>query len=112
MHRITILIKPGRNTASCYFRKTSSESSIVGLWEILKQRFTKSTKICLCCKIICRFICNFYNVWSVELQVQFRHLLPQLDVPQLLDDVVGEDANEGCKCYGDTGVPNSKLIAS
>ena len=68
------------------YGKTSSESSIVGLWQILKQRFTKSTKIHW--KIVCWFIRNLYNVWSVELQVQFRHLPPQLGVTQLLEDVV------------------------
>ena len=79
---------------------------------VLKQRFTKSTKVLFCCKIVCWFIRNFHNVSSVELQVQFRHLLPQLDVSQLLEDVVGKDANECYKCYGNRSVPNSKLIAS
>ena len=52
--------------------------------------------------------CRF-PIWSVELVVQFRHLLPQLGGPQLQEDVVNKDANE---CYGDRGVPNSKLISS
>ena len=44
MHRIAIHMKLSKNTTSCHlqnFRKTSSESSIVGLLEILKQRFQK-----------------------------------------------------------------------
>ena len=104
-----------QNTTSFHiqnFSKTSSESSIVGLWQVLKQRFTKTTKVLFCCKIVCRYIRNFHNVSSVELQVQFRHLLPQLGVSQLLEDVVGKNANEGCNCYGDRSVPNSKLIDS
>ena len=40
-------------------------------------------------------------------QVQFRHL-PQLGVSQLLEDMVGEDANECCKCRS---VTNCKLIS-
>ena len=93
-------------------RKTSSESFIVGLWEVLKQRFTKSTKLCFCCKIVCRFIRSLLDISSVGLHVEFRHLLPQFGGPQLLEDVVGKDANECCKCYGDRGVPNCKLISS
>ena len=30
----------------------------------------------------------FFGVWFVELQVQFRYFLPQLGVPQLLEDAV------------------------
>ena len=43
-------------------------------------------------------------------QVQFRHLLPQLGVPRLLEGVVGKDANECYKCYGDRGVPICNLM--
>ena len=94
------------------YGKTSSESSIVRLWQTLKQRLTKSTKICFRWKIVCRFIRNLYGVWPVELQVQFRHLPRQFGVPQLLEDVVGKDPNECYKCNGDRRVPNSKLISS
>ena len=91
----------------------SSESSIVRLWEVLKQRFTESTKICNShCGIVCRFIHNLHGVWSVELHVQFRYLLPQCGEPQLLEDVVDKDTDECCKCYGNRDVPNCKLIFS
>ena len=84
-------------------KKNKSESSIIRSWEALKQRFTESTKICnFHCRIVCRFIRNLYDVWSVN-------FLPQFGVPQLLEDVVGQDANECGKCYGDRGVPNCKL---
>ena len=36
------------------------------------------------------------DAYFVDLQVQFRNLLPQLGVPHLLDDVVTKDTNE---CY-------------
>ena len=39
------------------------------------------------------------------------HLLPELRMPQLLEDVVNEDCNECSKCYDDRGVPNCKLIS-
>ena len=47
-----------------------------------------------------------------ELQVQLRHLLPQVSLSYLLEDMVGKDWNERHKCYGDRGVPNCKLISS
>ena len=53
-----------------------------------------------------------FLVQFLELQVQFRSLPPQLGVPQLLEDVVGKDANECYGSYGDRGVPNCKLTAS
>ena len=37
------------------------------------------------------------DVQFVELEVQFRHLLPKLGVPQLLEHVVDKNCNE---CYG------------
>ena len=55
-----------------------------------------------------RFVC----VEFLEFQVQLRHPLPQLGVPQLLEDVVDKDPNKCCKCYRDRGVPNSTLISS
>ena len=49
-----------------------------------------------------------FVVKFLELQVQLRHHLQQLGVPQLLEDVVDKDHNKCCKCYRDRGVPNSK----
>ena len=46
------------------------------------------------------------------LELQFRHLFPQLGLPQSLGDVVGEDTNECYKCYDDRCVPNCTLISS
>ena len=43
---------------------------------------------------IALFTLFLFGVQFVKLQVQFRHLLPQLGVSHLLEDVVGEDANE------------------
>ena len=48
----------------------------------------------------------------VEIKFQFSHLLPQLGVHQLLEDVVSKDTDECYKCYGDRGVPNHKLVSS
>ena len=53
----------------------------------------------------------WFFVKFLKLQVQFRHLLPQLGGPQLLEDVVGKDANECNKCYGDRGVADCKLVS-
>ena len=49
-----------------------------------------------------------FGVQFFKHKVQFRHILPQLGVPQLLEDKVGKDSNECCKCRS---VTNCKLIS-
>ena len=72
---------------------------------IFKQRFTGLIEVCI------SHPGGIIHIWCVKIQVQFRHLLPQLGVPQLLKDVEGKDTNECNKCYGDGGVANCKLIS-
>ena len=74
----------------------------------IKPGFTKLIKIDRFCGVIHVVIHLLLGVQFFELQVQFRHFLQQLiiSVPQLLKYVVGNDARECCKCYGDRGVPN------
>ena len=102
-----------RSTATQLRNKTEtcSESTIVRLWQVLKQWFTESTKICFRLQDCLQVVCSLLDILSVGLEVQFRHL-PQLGGPQFLEGVVAEDANECCKCYGDRGVPNCKLASS
>ena len=87
MYNHNYALKLNRNTTMCHthsYMIASSERSIVRLWQVLKQTFMRSTKVCtIHCGIVHRFVHSLYDVWSVELQVQFRHLLPQLGVPQL-----------------------------
>ena len=53
------------------------------------------------CKIAYILFCLlFVQFLEFQLHAQFRHL-PQLGVPQLVEDVVGEDPNECFKYYGD-----------
>ena len=54
------------------------------------------------------FTLFLFGVQFFKHQVQFRHLLPQLGVSQLLEDMVGEDASECCECRS---VTNCKLIS-
>ena len=61
--------------------------------------------------MIVQIIHCFSVVQFLEVEVHFRHILPQLGVPQLLEDVVGEDTNERHKCYGDRGVPHCKFVS-
>ena len=88
-----------------------------GLWKFLKQWLTKLIKVSRFCAISCKILQIIFCllcglVQFLELQVQFRHLLPQLGVPQLLKYVVDKDPNKCCKLYGDRGVPNCTLISS
>ena len=83
----------------------NSDSFIIWLWLVLKQRFSKLIKVYW---IIHRFIDGLHDIWSIKLKVQIM----QLDLSQLLEDVVGKNANKCYKCYGDRGVPNWKLISS
>ena len=75
--------------------------------QVFKPRFTELIKVFyhgIVVSIDIIVLC-FFHVQFLELQVQFRHLLPQLCVPhllpqlcvpQLLEDVVSKDTNE---CY-------------
>ena len=57
----------------------------------LQAGFTELIKVCRFCGIVNRFVQIIHCLLGVQflkLQVQFRHLLPQLGVPQLLEDVV------------------------
>ena len=85
------------------------------LEQVFKPRFTQLIIIFRLCQIISRIVQIIHcllGVQFLELQVQFRHLLPQLGVPQLLKYVVDKDPNKCCKCYGDRGEPNCMLISS
>ena len=67
------------------------------LWWVIKQWFTKLIKPHKLYGIICKFVQILFCLLGAqffELQVQFRCLLPQLGVPQLLEDVIGKDTNE------------------
>ena len=93
----------------------SSETTVGGVQQVFKPGFTKLIKVHRFCRIVYRIvqiIHHLLGVQFVKLQVQFRHLLPQLGVPHLLEDVVGKDGNKCCKYYDDRGVPNCKLISS
>ena len=81
--------------------------------QVLKKRFTKLVVAFDFCYIVDRVLKSIHSLIRIELlnQFQFRNLLPQLGVSQLLEDVVGEDANECYKCYGDRGAPSCKLIS-
>ena len=61
--------------------------------------------------MIVQIIYCFSVVQFLKLEVHFSHLLPQLGVPQLLEDVVGEDANQRHKCYGDRSVSHSNFVS-
>ena len=94
----------------------SSDNTVGGLQQVIKQRFTKPIKPPIFCGIKIVQVIFFllgvqFVVQFLELKVHFRHLFPQLGLPQLLEDVVGKDANECCKCCGDRGVPNCKLTS-
>ena len=85
----------------------------MGGWkQVFKQRFTKLIKVC-CIGIVDRIVqivlCLF--VQFLEPKLQFRHLLPQFSLPQLLEHVVSKNYNESYKCYCDRGVPNCKLVS-
>ena len=67
-----------------------------GLQQVFKPRFTKLMKVHVH-RIVQIIHCLLGVQLFLELQVQFRYLLPQLGVPQLLEDVVGKNANECCK---------------
>ena len=79
----------------------TSEATVGGLQQVFKPRFTKLIKVHRFCRIIYRIVqiihCLLVVQLLLELQVQFRYLLSQLGVPQLLEDLVGKDANECCK---------------
>ena len=87
-----------------------------GLWQVIKQRFTEPIKPPRFCGIVDWVIFILlgvqFLVQYLELHVHFRHLLPQLGVPQLLEDVVDKDHNKCYDSYGDRGIPNCKLISS
>ena len=54
---------------------------------------------------------GFQFLELMSFMFSFWKLLPQFGVPQLLEDVVGKDANECHKCYGNRSVSNCKLIS-
>ena len=83
----------------------------IRLWLFIKKRFTKLVVFFGFHEVVDRVLRNIHSLIKIELQFQFRHLLPQLGVPHLLEDVVGKDTNACQKCYGDRGVPNSILIS-
>ena len=68
----------------------------------------------LCCYVdrIVQIVLCLLCVQFLEPKCQFRSLLPQLSLTQLLEDVIGKDCNECYGRYRDRGVPNCKLIAS
>ena len=72
-------------------------------------------KVCIFYTIVCgivQIISSLLDIWSLELQVQLAKSFTQLDVPQLLEDMVGKNENECKKCNGNRGVPNCKMISS
>ena len=94
-----------------------------GLWWVIKQWFTKLIKPSRLSGIICKIVYIHFCLLGVQflvqfcvqflkpqLNVQFRYLLPQLSLPQLLEDVVGKDTNECSKCYGDRSVADCKHV--
>ena len=102
-------------------RVQRSDNTVGGWKQVFKQRFTKLIKVCcigifdrIVQIVLCLFGVQFlahFCVQFLELQVEFRHLLPQLGVPQLLEYVVSKDCNESYECYCDRGVPNCKLVS-
>ena len=54
---------------------------------------------------------GFITWCSVLGLVQFRNILPELSVSQLLEDVRGKNANQCWKCFGNRSVINCKLIS-
>ena len=88
------------------------DNTVGGQWKVFKQRFTKLIKVWYHRIVdrIVQIIYCFVVVQFLEFKVQFRHLLPQLSVPHLLEDMVGEDPNECHKCYDDRCVPKYKFV--
>ena len=74
-----------------------------GLWQVIKERFTKLIKppsfYGIFCKILVMFFLLGVQFLVQFLELQFRHLLLQLGLPQLLEDVVGKNANKCCDSY-------------
>ena len=75
--------------------------TIVRLWQVLKERFTKLVVVYSLHYIVGRILRSIHSQLKIELKFQFRNLLPQLSVLHLQKDVLGENPNECCKCYGD-----------
>ena len=71
----------------------NSESAIISIWLILKQRLTQLVVV-FCLQIIYRVLWTISSLRKLQLQVQFRNLLAQLSFPHLLKDMVGQDANK------------------
>ena len=92
-------------------QSTKFRGYVGGLWQVFKPGFTKLIKVCRFCGINNRIFYCLLGVQFLDLEVWFRHLLLQLGVPQLLEDVVGKDCNKCCKCCRNRGVTNCKLIS-
>ena len=75
-----------------------TQLTVGGRKQIFKPRFTKLVKVRYHGFVVRIILSFFHSVQFPELKVQFRHLLPEVGVPQLLKDVVSKDHNECCRC--------------
>ena len=86
--------------------RVQSSDNIMGGWkQVFKPRFTKFIDVCcigIVHKIVQIVLCLFC-VQFLEPKLQFRSLLSQLSLPQLPEDVIGKDCNEGYGSYRDRG---------
>ena len=72
----------------------NSDATVGGLQQVFKPRFTKLIKVHRFCGIVYWIFCCLLGIQFLEFQVEFKNLLPQFGLPNLLEDVIGKYPNK------------------